>query len=503
MIRPATVYLVGAGPGDPGLLTCRGDELLRTADAVVYDRLAHPALLARTRPDARKVYVGKIPGKEQTPQEEIHRILAELAGEGLSVVRLKGGDPFVFGRGGEEALYLLERGIAFEVVPGVTAGIAVPAYAGIPVTHRAVAVGVSFFTGHEEPGKEESQLHLEGLARPGTTGVFYMGRRNLGRLVGELLRLGRAPETPAAIVSWGTRPEQRTVVATLSTLEAKAAEAGLEPPCITVIGEVVALREQLAWYERRPLSGTTVAVTRARAQASELADRLRDLGAAVLETPAIRIEAPEDPEPLRQAARRVGEYRWVIFTSTNGVERFFQELRAAGRDTRALGTAQVAAIGPGTAARLASEGVVADLVPERFQAEGVLKALEGRVAPGDRVLLPRAREARDVLPKGLADRGVEVEVVEAYRTVPEPPEPEVEAAFAEGRVDLVTFASSSTVRNFDAALGRHPRNYRVACIGPITAGTARELGYRVDLEAAASSLDGLVEALVRDPARRA
>lgn len=497
--RIGHVALVGAGPGDPGLLTLRGKQLLEAADAVVYDRLAHPSLVELAPPDAKRIYVGKNPNGRSTPQEEIEATLLDLAREGLRVVRLKGGDPFVFGRGGEEALTLRDAGIPFEVVPGVTAGVAVPAYAGIPVTHRAVAVGVSFFTGHEDPTKEETQLNLASLSRPGTTGVFYMGRRRLPQIVETLKGLGRAGETPAAVISWGTLPEQRSVTATLDTIVAAVEREGIGAPCITVVGEVVELRDSLAWWEKRPLFGRRIAVTRARAQASGLVRELESLGAEVVEAPAIRVASPEDPEPLARACREVGGYGWVIFTSPNGVEAFFRALAEDGGDARRLAGTRVGVIGSGTADALARHGVVADVVPERFVAEGLLEALEPAMGEGERVLIPRAAVARDVLPDTLRERGHAVDVVEAYRTECVDPDAATRRLFEEGAVDLVTFTSSSTVKNFHRTLGEGaPRRFKVASIGPITSSTARDLGYEVDLEAAESSIPGLVRCLVEE-----
>lgn len=490
------VSLVGAGPGDPGLLTRRGAEVLARAEVVIHDRLASPEVVALAPPEAERIYVGKDPNASSTPQERIEALLVEHARAGKRVVRLKGGDPFVFGRGGEEALTLREAGIPFEVVPGVTAGIAAPAYAGIPVTHRAVAVGCAFFTGHEDPTKAENQLNLESLARPGTTGIFYMGRKNLPRLAGRLLELGRDPSTPVALVEWGTHPHQRTVTGTLGDIVEVADAAAIRPPCITLVGEVVELREQLSWFEGRPLFGRCVAVTRARAQASGLAADLKDLGASVLEAPAIRVADPEDPAALQAAAADPSGYDWVLFTSTNSVARFMDAVEAAGGDARRLAGAQLVAIGGGTEAALRGRGLRADLVPESSQSEGVLAALEGKVEAGARVLLPRAAVAREVLPETLREWGAQVDVVEAYRTECVPPDELAVQAFAEQKVDMVTFTSSSTVKNFHETLGRHhPRGYKVAAIGPITARSAEALGYPVDVVADEASVEGLVQAV--------
>lgn len=490
-----TVYLVGAGPGDPGLLTRRGEALLRSCTAVVHDRLGTEDLMELVPAGAARVDVGKQPGKKAASQEEIHEHLARLAREGHAVVRLKGGDPFVFGRGGEEALYLRERGLPFEVVPGVTSGIAAPAYAGIPVTHRAMAVGVTLFTAHEDPDKESSQLHLESLAQPGTTGVFYMGRRNLPELAARLMRLGRSASTPVALIEWGTYSRQRTVTGTLEDIASRADEAGLVPPCMTVVGEVVALREQLAWFDRRPLFGRTVAVTRARAQASELSARLGALGARVLEAPTIRIEAAEDPGPLQAAARRAGDYDWLVVTSSNAAERLLEAVAETGGDARRLAGVRLVAVGPSTAAALASRGLVADRVAEVFGAEGVLAAMEDGLEPGQRVLFPRAEEGRTLVSDALTARGLEVDLVTAYRTVAAEVPEQVLECFRRQEVDLVTFTSSSTAENFHQAIGRlAPRGYRVAAIGPTTARTATELGYPPDVTAVEATVPSLVEA---------
>jgi len=477
-----TVYLVGAGPGDPGLLTVRGAELLRRADVVVHDRLSAEELLDLAPADALRIDVGKSPGNARVPQSGINDLLVEHGRTARTVVRLKGGDPTVFARGGEEAMALAEAGIPFEIVPGITSAIAVPAYAGIPVTQRFSSTSFTVVTGHEDPSiGDEGSVDWDAVARVGGTIVILMGVGRLRAITDRLLAAGRDPDTPAAAVTWGTRPEQRTVRATLATL----ADQDVASPATIVIGAVAGL--DLAWFERRPLFGRTVVVTRARAQASTLVARLRELGAETVEVPSIRIDDPADGgAALRDAIARRGTYDWVVVTSPNGADR----LLAAMRDARDLGTASVAAIGPGTAAALRAGNVVADLVPERFVAEGLLEVFpEG---PG-RVLIARAAEARDVLPEGLRERGFEVDVVEAYRTVPGRPTEAEQAAVA--AADVVTFTSSSTVRNFLAVVGDVVPPV-VACIGPVTADTARELGLTVDVEAAEHTIDGLVDALV-------
>ncbi len=478
------MYLVGAGPGDPGLMTRRSLELIASADVVLYDRLIPPGALDGAGPDAELRYVGKEPGKPAVEQDQINAQLVELGQAGRRVVRLKGGDPFVFGRGGEEAEALAAAGVAFEVVPGVTSGVAAPAYAGIPVTHRDEASAVAFVTGHEDPAKDESALDWEALARfPGTL-VFYMGIKNLPLIADRLTAAGRDPGQPAAVVARGTLPGQLTVGGTLADIAERVAEAGIKPPAITLVGPVAALRETLAWLERRPLHGQVVAVTRARAQASELAARLRELGAEVVEAPAIRIE------PLAVDLPDLSRHQLICFTSPNGVRLFFAALDG---DARALAGARVAAIGPGTAAALRERGIEADVVPERFVAEGLLEALAGEDLRGARVLVARASEARDVLPDGLRERGAEVDVVALYETVPEP----LEAEALRGAT-YVTFTSSSTVRFFLASAGTMPEGARIASIGPVTSATLREHGLEPDLEAERHDIDGLVDALIVD-----
>jgi uroporphyrinogen III methyltransferase / synthase len=495
--RAGVVYLVGAGPGDPGLMTARSLELIASADAVFYDRLIPPGALDGAREDAELVYVGKQPGVPSVPQEEIGERLVAAARAGKRVVRLKGGDPFVFGRGGEEGEALREAGVEFEVVPGVTAGVAATAYAGIPVTHRDDASAVAFVTGHEDPEKGESALDWEALARfPGTL-VFYMGVKRLGQNAGSLIAAGRDPEEPAAAIERGTWPGQRTVLATLGTIAEAVERETVKAPALIVVGEVAGRREQLAWLERRPLHGRRVVVTRARAQASGLAATLRGLGAEVVELPAIRIEPRIETEEVRDAVANLGEYSLVCLTSPNGVRLLFEAMREGGRDARALAGATVAAIGPGTARALAERGVAADVVPERFVAEALVEALAGIEVEGKRVLVARAAEARDVLPAALRERGAEVDVVALYETVREQPgERGIEAAQS---ADYVTFTSSSTVTNLTEALGdRFPATARIVSIGPITSETARAAGLEVTVEAERHDVDGLLEALLND-----
>ena len=484
------MYLVGAGPGDPALMTRRSRELISSADAILYDRLVPAGALDRAQPGADLRYVGKCPGEAALSQEEINALLVKLGREGKVVVRLKGGDPFVFGRGGEEAEALAAAEVPFEVVPGVTAGVAAPAYAGIPVTHRDLASAVAFVTGHEDPGKPESALDWQALARfPGTL-VLYMGVRNLQRISERLVEGGRDAGEPAAVVTQGTMSRQRTVTGSLADIAQQAQAEGLEAPAITVVGPVAALREQLAWFERRPLLGRTVAVTRARAQASGLAARLRELGAEVVEAPAIRIE------PRSVHLPRPDTYSLVCLTSPNAVGLLFQAMAALDLDARALAGAQVAAIGPGTAAELERHGIRPDVVPERSVAESLVEALRDVPIEGRRVLVARAAEARDVLPDALRGRGAEVDVVPLYDTVAEPIDADQLAA-----ADYVTFTSSSTVRFFLEAAGGMPDGARAISIGPVTSATLREHGIEPAVEADRHDVVGLVEALLREAAR--
>ncbi len=491
-----TVYLVGAGPGDPGLLTARALELIASADVIVHDRLIPASALDGARADAELLYAGKEGGGPSASQEEIEALLLEHGAAGREVVRLKGGDPFVFGRGGEEAERLRAAGIAFEVVPGITAGVAASAYAGIPVTHRDAASAVAFVTGHEDPAKfgvggDGLSLDWAALARfPGTL-VVYMGVRRLEAIARELMAGGRSGTEPVAVIQRGTLPDQRVVSGTLETIAGAAAAAGVKAPAISVFGPVAALRSELAWFESRPLGGRTVAVTRARAQASGLAARLRGLGAAVVEAPAIRIQELEGPAP------ELARYDLVCLTSPNGVRLLFDRLHRAGLDARAFGGggARIAAIGPGTAAALREHGLIADVVPERFVAEGLVEALAD--VPVSRALIARAAHARDVLPDALRERGAEVDVLELYETVAEPMSDRQREAVT--GADYVTFTSASTVRFFFASLeGAVPERVRLVSIGPVTSQTLREHGREPDVEAARHDIDGLVSALVED-----
>jgi uroporphyrinogen III methyltransferase/synthase len=495
------VYLVGAGPGDPGLLTVRGRELLGSCDDIVYDALVSEELLASELGDREvgRHFVGKRGGDTASArQQEIEALLIGLARDGRRVVRLKGGDPFVFGRGGEEAQALAQAGIPFEIVPGVTAGIAAPAYAGIPVTHRGAATAVTLVTGHEDPEKGELGTDWGALARTSATLVLYMGVRTLADIVGELLAGGRAPDTPAAVIERATYPGQRVVSGTLATIADLTREAGVAAPAITIVGDVVRLRDEIEWFERRPLAGQRIVVTRARAQASSLSARLRELGADVIEMPAIRLESL-DPTPLHAALDNVRAYDWLMFTSQNAVELAWRAMRARALDARSLGHMRIAAIGRATADALLHRGLAADVVPERFVAESLVEALERRTdVKGRRVLLPRAAEARDVLPEGLRALGAQVDVIPIYRTVLDGDgAARVAGRLRAGEIDLVTLSSSSTARFFVDAVGAEAaRGAPAASIGPVTSAAARALGLRVTVESDQSTIAGLVEAIV-------
>jgi uroporphyrinogen III methyltransferase/synthase len=484
-----TVYLVGAGPGDPGLLTVRGAELLRRAEVVVYDRLASPTLLALAPEGAELITAGKAPGQVDLTQEQINAVLVEKGATGRAVVRLKGGDPFVFGRGGEEAEALSAAGIPFEVVPGITSSIGAPAYAGIPVTHRGVSTHFTVVTGHEDPAKDRTDVDWAALAKTGGTLVVLMGAGRVGEIARRLIDGGRPASTPVAAVRNGTRPNQHTIRTTLG----EVANAGIKAPSAIVVGEVAAL--ELSWFESRPLFGMSVVVTRAREQASELRTSLEELGAEVLELPSIAIEWMDVTVP------DLGAYEWLVFTSPNGVKAFFSRgLTPSGRDSRALANLRVAAIGPGTARALAAHGIAVDLVPERFVAESLLDAFPApSAAAGEtpKVLLARAEQARDVLTDGLGERGYAVEVLPVYRTVTATPDPSLVQRVREGDVDALTFTSSSTVTNLLDLLGALPEPQPLCVsIGPVTSATAAARGLRVDAEAEQHTIDGLIQTLI-------
>lgn len=480
----AMVYLVGAGAGDVGLLTLKARDVLQAADVVIYDRLADDSILNFCT-DAKKIYVGKEAGKHTLKQSEINQLIVDEARQNKIVVRLKGGDPFVFGRGGEEALYLHENNLPFEIIPGVTSAIAVPAYAGIPVTHRGIATSFAVVTGHEDPTKPESTIQWNKLATAVDTLIFLMGVANLPQIVDKLTSNGRASDTPAALIRWGTKPNQEVIVTTL----AEAPHVSIAPPAIFIVGEVVKLREQLKWFETRPLFGKRILVTRAKTQASKLSKALQDLGAAIVECPTIKIVAPTDNFAAADAPiKNLRDFDWIIFTSANGVEKFFERLKVHELDARALN--KVAAIGSATAQKLSDFGIIADVVPKDFVAESLAASLKEFV-DGKKVLLARAEVARDVLPTALKDFGAEVVVIPIYKT-----EAEVPAQIDLDSLDLITFTSSSTVKNFVAAYGvDRLKKIPSAAIGTITAQTLKDFNVTPAVVAEHFTIEGLVEAI--------
>jgi uroporphyrinogen III methyltransferase/synthase len=489
------VWLVGAGPGDPGLLTLKGARALAQCDVLVYDALASPAILALAPPDCERIDAGKRAGQHTLRQDEITALIVRLGREGKRVVRLKGGDVFVFARGGEEAHALAEAGVPFEIVPGITSAIAAPAYAGIPVTHRDHNTALTIATGHEDPTKGASSLDFAKLANRKATTVFLMAMANLAGIVARLREHGLEGDTPVGVVHEGTKPSQQVLTATLDTVVADVERAGITAPAVVVVGDVVREREGIRWFDAQPLFGKRVLITRPAHQADDLAARLWEAGAEPILAPAIAIGPPDDVDAARDAVARVREYAWLTFTSRNGVDAFFDRLGELGRDARALGDVKVAAIGPKTAAALAARGVRADLVPSVYVNEAVASALLARTGPGDRVLVYRAQDARDVLPETLRANGRGVDVVAAYATrVVDDPDLAVKAQ----RADIVTFTSSSTVHGFvrnvpDAVAALASKT--VAAIGPITAQTARDAGIRVDVVADEFTVDGLLRAL--------
>ncbi len=497
------VYLLGAGPGDPGLLTVKARDILAAADVVVYDYLASPAFLALARPEAEIIYVGKKGGDHTLSQGEINALLIEKAQQGKVVARLKGGDPYVFGRGAEEAEELIAAGLDYEVVPGVTSGVAGLAYAGIPVTHRKHASSVSFITGHEDPTKEASALPWEHLAKSASTLVFYMGMKNLPSIAANLVAAGLPGETPAALVHWGTTCRHRSLVATLETLHAKGTEAGFTAPSLIVVGDVVMLHDTLNHFERKPLLGKGIVVTRAREQASSILQELTALGACVIEFPTIAITPIQDMTPVHEAVEKLHNYDWLVFTSVNGVKWFFHELYAMGMDTRALAGVTVAAIGPATAKSLECHGIRPDFVPEQYVAESVVAGMLDRGVAGKRILIPRAKEAREVLPEELRKAGAEVEILPVYETTLAESGPDViRNAIKEGRLDCITFASSSTVENFFALvspemLRTEAPQAQLACIGPVTAQTLEGYGFQPHIQPKDYTIPALVRSIVQ------
>ena len=497
-----TVYLVGAGPGDPGLLTLKAKACIEKGDVIIYDNLANRVFLDYARENAERIYVGKEGGKHTLGQEQINELMVAKAEQGLKVVRLKGGDPFIFGRGGEEAQVLVKSGISFEVIPGVSSAIAVPAYAGIPLTHREHTSTVAFITGHEDPAKEASDIAWDKIAAGAGTLVFLMGVGNLEKIALRLMEYGRAPETPVAVIRMGTMPEQKTVTGALKEIARLAEQEKIRPPAVIVVGDVVQLHEKLNWFEEKPLFGRRIIVTRAREQASEFLSALRERGAQCMEFPTIKVVPPESWEGLDRSIREVENFQWLVFTSVNGVKYFFDRLETLGGDVRDLKGVRIAAIGPKTAEAVASKGIRIDLVPEEYRAEAVVEAFKKEDIEGKRILLPRAREAREVLPRDLEKLGAVVDVVEAYRTVkPEEDKEKITGMLRQGEIHMVTFTSSSTVTNFlDMFRGARVLEWMtkaaVACIGPVTAKRAEEKGLKVSLVAPEYTIPSLTQAIV-------
>ena len=498
MIEEGTVYLVGAGPGDPELITVKGLSYLESADVVVHDRLVDGRLLARARDDAELIDAGKSPGNWRMAQERINATLIEKAAEGRSVVRLKGGDPFVFGRGADESEALAEAGVPFEIVPGVTSAVAAPAYAGIPVTRRGLASSVTFATGSEAPDKPGAEVEWAHLAKAGGTLVVLMGWENLEAIVRSQLDNGRSPDTPTALVAWGTEPFQRTVSSTLDKIVDRAKDADLGPPVVLVVGQVVGLREKLRWFDNRPLFGKRVLVTRTRSQAGELSAQLAARGAQPIEVATIGIEPLQNFSELDAEIAALASYDWVVFASTNAVDAVAGRLESLSSYARAFAGTKVAAVGPATEGALHRLGISPDFVPEKFVSEAIVVGLEGLGVRGKRVLLPRSDLGREVLPEGLAAAGVDVVQVTAYRNVVPADLPQrLRGVIAEG-IDVATFTSSSTIKNLVSALDGDLDGLKgaaIACIGPITAAAARDAGLTVDVEASEYTIEGLVEAV--------
>ena len=497
------VYLIGAGPGDPGLITVKGLDCIRRADVIIYDYLANRQLLAHASPAAELIYAGKIGGAHNHQQRQINELLVGKAQQGKVVARLKGGDPFVFGRGGEECEALVAAGIPFEIVPGVTAGIGAAAYAGIPLTHRDFTTSVAFVTGHESPGKEASEIDWERLSLGSGTIVFYMGVRNLPLITRNLMAHGRAPATPVALIRWGTRPEQEVLTGTLADIADRARTASFKAPAITVVGEVVTLRDKLRWFDNRPLFGRGIMVTRAADQAGEFSGLLAAYGAQAYECPTIDIVPPESFTGLDEAITGISSFDWLIFTSVNAVANFFTRLHELGLDSRAIGGCRVCAVGPKTAATLAPHGIRADLIPADYKAEGVIEAFRSHAVAGKRILFPKADRARDLIPTELQQMGAEVVAPVAYRNVT-PPTLAADAlqALEEGRIHCITFTSSSTVLNLAAMLGENRllkllEGVAIASIGPITSRSCREMGLAVDIEPQQYTLAALTAEIVK------
>ncbi|ODS34491.1 MAG: uroporphyrinogen III synthase/methyltransferase [Candidatus Scalindua rubra] len=495
------VYLVGSGPGDPGLITVKGLECIKKADVIIYDYLVNTSLLKKARDDAELIYVGKQGSKHTMEQEDINRLIVNKAGENKIVTRLKGGDPYVFGRGGEEAIFLKENNIPFEVIPGITAAIATPAYAGIPVTHRSYTSTFGLITGHEDPTKDQSEIDWEKISTGVGTLTFYMGIKNLPNIVEQLIKHGRSKDTPVAVIRWGTTPAQKTVTGTLSNIVEKTKD--IKPPAITIVGEVVKLRNELNWFETKPLFSNTIIVTRSRDQASEFSEKLADLGANVLEFPTINIINPDNFDPLDKELKRLESTDWIIFTSVNGVESFFNRLLDLGGDIRDLKGVKICAIGPATAEKVKEFHIRVDCQPPKYVAESVVEVFKKiEDLKGKQILMPRADIARSYLPEELQKLGADVVDIIAYKTVAASNgDDTILEKLKNGMVDIVTFTSSSTVRNFVKIVGKDnltafKEKVQFASIGPITTKTAEEMDIEVSIKADEYTIPGLVKAIV-------
>lgn len=507
-MKKGKVYLVGAGPGDPRLITVRGMQCIKECTAIVYDRLASPRLLRYAKPDVKRVYVGKLPDRHTMKQEDINQLLVDLALEGHVVTRLKGGDPTIFGRVGEEAGLLNQHGISYEIVPGITSAISVPAYAGIPVTHRDHASSLSIVTGHESPDKLDRSIYWDKVTNATGTLLFLMGVAKIDYISRQLMKHGRSPDTPVALVRWGTTPEQQTLVGSLENIAELVKQTKFESPAVIIVGDVVKQREALQWYEKMPLFGMRVLVTRARSQASEFAEKIEELGGEPCEFPVIEVRKPTAASMLDQinaCLHQAEGYDWLAFTSVNGVDYFFRALVEQGIDVRRFYRAKIAAVGPKTAEALQQRGLNVELQAGRYDAEGLVEALDGVMQQGERVLLPRGDLARSVLPQQLREKGIVADEISVYETVvAEQQDPIVLEWLKDQHIHMLTFTSSSTVHYLIKVLQHHGfedpvallSQYPIASIGPITSETIRQYGLTVTVEATEATIDSLTAALV-------
>jgi len=495
------VFLIGSGPGDPKLISIKGMECIQKADVIVYDRLASPRLLKKARPDAELIYVGKKAAQHAMKQDKINQLLADKAKEGKTVARLKGGDPFIFGRGGEEALVLVENNIPFEIVPGISSAYSVPAYAGIPATHRGVTSTIAFITGHEDPTKEDTDIDWEKISTGIGTLVFLMGVSNLPEISKQLIKHGRSEDTPVALVRWGTTPKQEVLTGTLADISDKVLKANFKAPAIIIVGDVIKLREKLKWFENGTLFGKRILVTRSRSQASDLVSLLEERGAEAVEFPTIKIDPPASYDQLDKAISDLDNYDWVVFTSVNGVDYFINRLAELQKDIRELKGIKIAAIGPATAKRLKDLHLRVDYIPTEYRAEAIIEGFKSFGVKGQNILIPRAEVAREILPDQLRDLGAAVDIVTTYRTIMDDSSvDEIKKMLEKEQIDMVTFTSSSTAKNFTKLLGdldlaEALKDVAIAAIGPITAQTAQDLGFSVDIEAKEYTIPGLVKAI--------